>query len=140
MPPMKKLIWITIVVALAACSKKSDDAAKGGAAGGGGAPTCADAVAKGIAGFGAGMEANGVKEKLQAIYTKHCTENKWPVEVLQCFESAVGMAAMKACRGKLPPDQGAKLQAEIMGVMAGMGASSSFVPNWRRQTTAAVVL
>lgn len=140
MPMMKKLIWITVVVALVACKK--EDAPKGAARSGGdpaapaapagGAapaapaeestgpvPTCAEAIAKGIAGFGSGAEASGIKEKLQAVYTKRCTEDKWPADVLRCYAGAVGMSAMKLCRGKLPAEQGTKLQAEIMGVMAG---------------------
>src|SRR6185436_9641465 len=121
MPPMsiKKLIWITVVVALAACSKKRDDAGKGGAAGAGGASACANAAAKGVASLSGGPEAGGVKEKLQAIYTTRCTEDKWPAEVIQCFETAVGMQGLKTCRGKLSPELAAKVQAEIMGAMAG---------------------
>ena len=64
-------------------------------------------------------EASGIKEKLQAVYTRRCTEDKWPADVLRCYAGAVGMSAMKLCRGKLPAEQGTKLQAEIMGVMAG---------------------
>lgn len=121
--PMNKLIWITIVIALAACSKKSDDAAKGGAAGGaaggGAASACANAAGKAVAGLGAGMGGNGVAEKLQTILTTRCTEDKWPPDVIKCYESANGMAGMKTCRGKLAPELGQKLLTEITGAMAG---------------------
>jgi hypothetical protein len=128
MPSMKKLIAITIVatVALAGCKKKSEDAPGGAASGGGGGgdpAACAAAISKGIAGLGAGPEASVVKDKLQSIYVKHCTENKWSAEVLQCFETASGMGSMKACRAKLPPEQSAKLQAEIVSTMASAGAA-----------------
>jgi len=119
---MKQLIWICAAsaLALAAC-KKSEDGK--GAAAGGAEVACSAAIAKGLEGLGARGEAGGVKEKLQGIYTKRCTEDRWPADVLACFESAVGMAAMKACRGKLPPEQSAKLQADIMAVMAGAGGA-----------------
>jgi hypothetical protein len=124
MPPMNKRSWmiavaVALAVALVACSKKSDDAGKGGAAGGGDAAACADAIAKGVSSLSGGPEAAGVKDKLQAIYSKHCTENKWSDEVLRCFETASGMTGLRTCRGKLPPDQASKLQAEIMGAMTG---------------------
>lgn len=127
MPPMKQLIWICAAgaLALAACRTREDGK---GAAAGGGEAACSAAIAKGLGGLGASGAAGGVKEKLQGIYTKHCTENKWPTGVLACFESAVGMAAMKACRGMLPPEQSAKLQADIRTVMAGAGSMMGGAP------------
>jgi hypothetical protein len=124
---MKQLIWICAAgaLALAAC-KKSEDGK--GAAAGGAEAACSAAIAKGLEGLGARGEATGVKEKLQGIYTKRCTEDKWSADVLACFESAAGMAAMKACRGKLPPEQSAKLQSDIMTVMAGAGAMMGGAP------------
>ncbi len=133
MRPMKKLIWIIVAVALVACSKKSDDAGKGaagggGTAGGGEVPTCAAAVGKAISTLGAGMEASGLKEKLLGIYTTRCTEDKWPAEVIQCYDAAVGMPGMTACRGKLPPEMGQKLITEIRAAMAGAAATMGRPP------------
>jgi hypothetical protein len=135
MPPMKKLIWIIAAVALVACSKKSDDAGKGAAAGGGEkaagggeVPTCAAAAAKAISSLGAGMEASGLKEQLLSIYTTRCTEDRWPAEVIQCYDAAAGMAGMTACRGKLPPEMGQKLINEIRGAMAGAAGTMGRPP------------
>jgi hypothetical protein len=133
MSPMKQLIWIALAVALVACSKKSDDAAKGaavGGAGGGGAggATCAAAVSKAVASLGAGMEASGLKEKLLGIYTTRCTEDGWPAEAIKCYETAVGMPGLTACRGKLPPEMGTKLITEIRGAMAGAAAGMGKPP------------
>jgi hypothetical protein len=136
MPPMKQQIWISIVIALAlaACGKKGDDAAKGSAAGGAGgaggagaagaadASACAAAAAAAVASLPAGMEAAGVKEKLAAIYTTRCTEDKWAADVIQCYAKAAGMPGLQACRAKLPPDLGTKLRGEIMAAMAGAAA------------------
>lgn len=125
---MKQPIWIAIIAALAfapaACSKKSDDAGKGGAgaaggAGGGAVPTCAEAITKAVNSLGGGSETGGVKDKLQAILTPRCTEDKWPAEVIQCYASAAGMQGMSACRQKLPPEQATRIITEIRGVMAG---------------------
>jgi hypothetical protein len=112
MPPMKQPIWILVAVAaavaLAGCSKKSES-------------SCAAAAAKAVASLRAGAEVNGVKEKLQAIYTTRCTEDKWPAEVISCYESATGMQGLTACREKLAPELGAKLRGEIMSAMAAAG-------------------
>jgi hypothetical protein len=135
MPPMKKLIWIIAAVALVACSKKSDDAGKGAAAGGvgtmaggGEVPTCAAAAGKAISTLGAGMEASGLKEKLLGIYTTRCTEDKWPAEVIQCYDAAAGMPGMTACRGTLPPEMGQKLITAIRAAMAGAAATMGRPP------------
>jgi hypothetical protein len=87
--------------------------------GSGPVPSCADAIAKGLSGLAAGPEAAGIKDKLQEVYLRRCTEDKWPASVLRCYAGAVGIYAMGLCRGKLPPEQGAKLQADHRAVMAG---------------------
>jgi hypothetical protein len=133
MPPMKKLSWIVLVVALVACSKKSDEAGKGGAAaagagGGGNTADCATAAAKAVASLGPGADASGMKEKLQAIYATRCTEDRWPAEVVKCYEEAAGMQGLTACRGKLPPELGTKLRGEIMSTMAAAAAAGGQAP------------
>ncbi len=136
MPPMKKLSWIivaAVAVALVGCSKKSDDAGKGAAAGGSGSgggevPTCAAAVSKAISTLGAGMEASGMKEKLQGIYTTRCTEDRWPAEVIKCYEAAAGMPGLTACRGKMAPELGAKLITDIRAAMAGAAGTMGRPP------------
>lgn len=85
-------------------------------------PSCADAIAKGLAGFAPGPEAGGLKERFQATFTRRCTEDHWPAKVLRCYAGATSRTGMELCRGRMPPDLRAKLQAEIVGVMSG-GAS-----------------
>jgi len=80
-------------------------------------PSCEEAIANGLDSFEPGPESAGFKEALQAVYTRRCIEDKWPVAVLRCHAGATSMSAMKLCRGRLPREQSAKLQAEIMRVM-----------------------
>jgi hypothetical protein len=84
-------------------------------------PSCAEALAKSLENLASAdsPDAAELQSKLHAIYLRHCNEDKWPIAVLRCYASTTGMSAMKLCRGKLPPDQIAKLQAEVMGVMSG---------------------
>jgi hypothetical protein len=121
---MKQLIWIAAAaaLALAGCSKKSDNAAKGGDS-----SACATAAAKAVASL-PGAGATGVKDKLQSIYATRCAEDKWSLEVIQCYESASGMQALTACRGKLPPELGQKLRGEIMAAMAGAAGGMGAPP------------
>lgn len=124
---MKKLIGvIVVVVALAACGKKGDDA-KGSAGGGGATPACAAAAGKAVASLPPGGDP-GVRTKLQDIYSKRCTEDKWSAEIIKCYESAAGMVGLQACRAKLPPEQGQRLLAEIMAAMAAASGAGARPP------------
>jgi len=146
MLPMKKLIWLSVVVAFPAC-KKEEPAKKPAAAssaareapatpalpaGGEGSaappaeeqdtrpvPTCADALAHGLEDLDTGSASAGLQEKLQAIYLRRCNEDRWPVPVLRCYAAAAGMSAMQLCRKKMPPEQKSRLEKELMNVMAG---------------------
>jgi hypothetical protein len=117
---MKKLLLFSAVLAFGAC-KKSDDAAKGGAAG----PSCEAAITKATAKLPAGSNpaATGVQERLKSVLIARCTEDKWPAEVITCYETASGMPGMKACREKLPPELANKAQAEIQRAMM-LGAAA----------------
>lgn len=113
-------------LAVAGCSKKADDASGGAASTSG--PSCGD-VAKGVdqmmakasAGGGGGpMAQRG--DQLKAIIVKHCTEDKWPAEIIDCYAKAASMPDIRTCRGKLPAEQSQRLQGEIMqAMMAGGG-------------------
>ena|SRR5689334_13634056 len=95
--------------------------------GSGPVPSCADAIGKSIASFTPGPEAAGIKDRMKAAYIRRCAEDRWPASVLRCYASASGLTGMQLCRGKLPPEQRAKLQTDIMGVMSG-GAGSTPAP------------
>ena len=106
---------IVAALLLAGCGKKSESAG----------PSCADAVEKAVGampgGPGAGDE---IKGKLRAIYTKHCTDDKWSADAIKCYANDVkDMSSMKACREKLTPDQQEKLMGEVRATM--MGAAGS---------------
>jgi len=95
--------------------------------GSGPVPSCADAIGKSIASFTPGPEAAGIKDRMKAAYIRRCAEDRWPASVLRCYASASGLTGMQLCRGKLPPEQRAKLQTDIMGVMSG-GAGGTPAP------------
>ncbi|HUS30449.1 MAG TPA: hypothetical protein VMZ53_18195 [Kofleriaceae bacterium] len=109
-----------IVAALlfAGCGKKSEPSG----------PSCADAVDKAINSMPGGPGGGGadIKDKLRAIYTKHCTDDKWNADAIKCFATdAHDMPSMKACRAKLTADQQEKVMGEVrtvmMGAMGGAG-------------------
>jgi len=122
---------LAITLAVAACGNK----------GGGGASACADAVGKGVDQMIAAgkakadsMGSNGgpamaqamesTAAKLKTVMTNRCAEDKWPDDIIKCYAAATSMPALKECRNKLPPEQKAKVQQEIMQVMmagGGMG-------------------
>jgi hypothetical protein len=126
--PMKTII-LAAALCVVACSKKSDDGGGGGTTSAGGG-TCTDA-AKGVdqmmsrAG-GAASEADKASmaargEQLKSIIVKHCSDDKWPADVIDCYTKAGSMPELKTCRSKLPPEQSQRLQAEIMQVMMAGG-------------------
>jgi len=115
----------TLVVA--GCSKKADDAGGGAVAAGAGA--CGDA-AKGVdqlmakAGGGGGpMTQRG--DQLKSIIVKHCSDDKWAADVIDCYAKASSMPELKTCRGKLPAEQSQRLQGEIMQAMMSGSAGNS---------------
>jgi hypothetical protein len=67
----------------------------------------------------AAMKETG--DKLTAIYTQHCVDDKWSAEVLDCYSKATAQPEIRACRNKLPPDQGEKIGEEVKQVMMANG-------------------
>jgi hypothetical protein len=120
---MKTLLVISCVLSMFACGSK------------GGSAQCGDAVAKGVD----GMMANSKKRmetmnappemkqkldeagaKLKDVIAKHCVDDKWGKDVIDCYSASTTREDLRNCRGKLPPEQGAKLQADEMAVMSSM--------------------
>jgi hypothetical protein len=58
--------------------------------------------------------------KLKDVLVKHCTEDKWPKDVIDCYGNASSQQEFKACREKLPKDAADKLRADEMQVMSSM--------------------
>jgi hypothetical protein len=121
---MTKTCMMIAVLALAGCSKKSA-----------GSGDCASAVDKGVqtmtsggldrvpddqkAAMQAGMKETG--DKLKDILTKHCVDDKWSAEVLDCYAKATSQPDIRGCRNKLPADQAEKIGTEIREVMMSSG-------------------
>jgi hypothetical protein len=123
-----KTIVVVLVVALLGCGSKK-----------GGASECADAINKALDAMMAAnikrMEGMGgdqgsamktamesMSTKLKGVLTNRCTEDKWSSEIIECTSKASTRDELKACQAKLPPEQAAKLQTEIIEVMrSGMG-------------------
>jgi len=120
---MSKMISIALVLGLAACSKSSSGGADG--------DPCAASIGKAIEAMissrkgppEAQEQMKAIGEKLRGVMVASCQADKWSADVLSCFATATDQPSIKACRGKLPPEQAQHLQAEIMKVMTGaMGA------------------
>jgi small lipoprotein (TIGR04454 family) len=117
-----KTIGLILVIALVGCGSKK-----------GGASECADAIAKGLdSTMGKRLESAppemkqqmaAVADKLKGVLVNRCTEDKWSAEILDCTAKATSRDELKACQAKLPPEQAAKLQAEVIQAMTagGMG-------------------
>lgn len=123
---MWKASLCAALLAVSGCSKKVDDA--GGSAPAVAVAACADA-AKGVdqmmargGGGGGPMAERG--DRLKAIIVKHCGDDRWPADVIDCYAKASSMPDMKACRSKLPAEQSQRLQGEIMQAMMGGGAGN----------------
>jgi hypothetical protein len=121
-----KTIGLMLVLALVGCGNK------------GSAGACSDAIGKALDTMMAGnlkrMEGMGdqgsamkaamgeMTTKLKGVLVNRCTEDKWSAEIIDCTAKASSRDELKACQAKLPPEQAAKLQTEIIEVMrSGMG-------------------
>jgi hypothetical protein len=121
---MTKTCMMIAALALAGCSKKSA-----------GSSDCASAVDKGVqtmmagslehapedqkAGLQAAMKETG--DKLKDILTKHCVDDKWSADVVDCYNKATSQPEIRACRTKLPADQAEKIGQEVRQVMMSNG-------------------
>jgi hypothetical protein len=110
---MKTIILVALLAA-AGCSKKSAD--------------CDAAIAKGINNLTESVKSRGgpqleaslaIIDKLKGTLTKHCTEDKWPAEVVQCFTTVSNQKDMRGCQEKLTTEQKSKLMTDIQQVMMG---------------------
>jgi hypothetical protein len=126
---MKRLAIVVLVLVAAACGGKKDN----GAAADSACAAAAHAASSGLTANAPDAQKALLGEKasqLEAVIAKHCNEDKWPEDVIACYRDASGMMAMKACRSKLPKDQGDKLLADEIGVMsAGMGGGGGMAPH-----------
>jgi hypothetical protein len=78
----------------------------------------------------------GMTSKLKGVLVNRCTEDKWSAEIIDCTAKASSRDELKACQAKLPPEQAAKLQTEIIEVMrSGMGSMGMGRPHGMMGTT-----
>jgi hypothetical protein len=111
---LMKTIILVALLAAAGCSKKGGD--------------CDAAIAKGINNLTESVKSRGgpqleaslaIVDKLKGALTKHCTEDKWPAEVIQCFTTVTNQKDMRGCQEKLTTEQKSKLMTDIQQVMMG---------------------
>lgn len=113
---MKAILFVS-ALALLGCSKKSDEGAAGG-------DPCAAAINSAVDKMKASRGADAppamteIAEKLRTLMTQHCRDDKWPADVITCFQGASDQPSIKACRQKLPPEIAQKLQTDIIKVMS----------------------
>jgi hypothetical protein len=68
------------------------------------------------------MEAYSAK--LKTALTTRCTEDKWPSEVIDCYESTSSPDDMRKCRQKLPAEQADRVRTEEVALMRSMDTGS----------------
>jgi hypothetical protein len=119
------LISLCGCLALAAgCGSKGGDPAQCSAAAEKGVAAMQEAVKSNAASKGATPDqvaqiTDGIG-KLKDVLVKHCTEDKWPKDVIDCYGKASTQPEFKACREKLPKEAADKLRADEMQVMSSM--------------------
>lgn len=136
---MKKFLLLAAM--LVACGSKSDKPADDKGGGTTGTDPCSVATAKAVdqmigarlkrlddkAGSGTAMDDRKARvaeqgNTMKAVMAKHCNENKWSQDVIDCYGNATTREAIQACRTKLPVEQQQSLLKEETAAMrAGMG-------------------
>jgi hypothetical protein len=78
-----------------------------------------------------------IVDKLKSIGVQHCTDDKWPAEVLTCMNDAKTETDAQACYSKLSKDQQDKMNGAMMeemmksaggGKMGGGAGSAAAAP------------
>jgi len=109
-----KMIVLAALLAAAGCSKKSGT-------------DCESAIAKGVDSMLATVKSSSsqqvrdsVKEiagKLRTALTQRCTEDKWAIEVVECYAKLTTQGEMQACESKLSAEQRTKLRRDLIQIM-----------------------
>lgn len=96
-PVMKNISLVLLLACAAMCCNK-------------GGPDCAQAIDHSMELAKGDLPAGDV-HKLRDLAVHHCTEDKWPVEALQCMVDAKSEPDAQACYGKLTPEQQGKMNS-----------------------------
>jgi hypothetical protein len=67
-------------------------------------------------------------EKLKATLTTRCTEDKWPAEVIDCYENTSSPDEMRKCRIKLSPAAAERVRTDEVNLMMSMTGSAAPPP------------
>jgi hypothetical protein len=144
-----RLVTAALAIALTACGNKSENATASCAAA---AQTSIDAMVKRARERVTSaqlppevrmrLEERTVKleqmaPRLEAVITNRCVDDKWPADVIACYGKASSMDELRACRGKLSPDQQAKVQREELDLFASAGGPPGFGPQGAAAAAAA---
>lgn len=127
---MKKIVIVALLAAAAGCGGKKSGS------------ECDAAIAKGVDNLTKNIKERtpnpqitermiGVMDKVKGVLIERCKADNWPPEVVACFTTVNNRRDMQACQGKLTPEQGSKLTAEISEVMmkeGGMGMGQRMPP------------
>jgi hypothetical protein len=127
---MKTSIALVAALALAGvgCSKK--DGGSSAAAGGG---DCTGSISRGVDKMAAAR--SGGKDltpeikakmdeftgKMKDVIIKRCNDDKWPAEVIACFETVSSRPEMMKCQSMLPQDQQDRVRNEVRDLMMSAG-------------------
>jgi small lipoprotein (TIGR04454 family) len=122
---MKTLLLSVLVSLVAAgCGSKGGSAAECSAAADKGVGALIEKSQKSMEAHGAPPEMVAklaeMSGKFKDLLTKHCTDEKWPKDVISCFAAASSQPEMTACREKLPKEQSDKLRSDEMQLMSSM--------------------
>ncbi|MDB4959484.1 MAG: hypothetical protein JWO36_7053 [Myxococcales bacterium] len=63
--------------------------------------------------------------QLKTTLTNRCTEDKWPTEVIDCYEGAASPEDMRKCRTKLPADAADRARVDEVKLMMTITGSGS---------------
>lgn len=115
---MNKTVLVVLLAAAAGCGSKKSG------------PDCEAAITRGIESSikvlkervpdPQVVEANlGIMNKVKGVLIERCKADGWPPEVVSCFTTVSGVREMQSCQGKLTPEQGSRLTADLSKVMMG---------------------
>ena len=66
--------------------------------------------------------------QLRTTLAKRCTEDSWPSEVIDCYESAASAEAMRKCRVALPAVAAEHTRTDEVDLMSSMKGSAATPP------------
>jgi hypothetical protein len=120
---MKTSLAFVAVLAVAAVGCKKS---------GGGDADCTASVTKGIDQMAASRSGKDLRpevkakmddftSKMKGVVIQRCTEDKWPADVVKCFDTVASRPDMMKCQGMLPQDLQDKVRGQVRDLMLANG-------------------